>query len=60
MQRANIKASLIYAFSFKCLLNLYSYDMRTTKQGNLNKQTRLYHINLSYSDNKTAKSTKFT
>ena len=48
MQKENIKANLIYAFSFKYLLNLYSYDMRTTKQGNLNKQTRFYYINLSY------------
>ena len=49
MQTANIKANLIYAFCFKYLLNLYSYDMRTAKQGNLNKQTRIYYINLSYS-----------
>ena len=60
MQKANIKANLIYAFSFKYLLNLYSYDIWATKQGNLYKQTRFYYVNLSYSDNKTAKSTKFT
>ena len=54
-----MKANFIYAFSVKYLLNLYSYDMRITKQRKLIKQTRFYYFDLSYLDNKTAKSTKF-